>query len=179
MNGAFGADNAARYLSDSRWDALLRQIEDETLAIIESRKPDPVGIPETQLSLTRYWLLSMYEVLRLAQTTKRGRKFARLHEIYRKIEMVRVPIAKLEIANDQKFKGTIMVGRILGEHVDTRPYGGEERNFHPDMRLCTSTGSVEWRTIDAKSTSPVIISRRMISDECLSLFDGYGIDPSV
>jgi hypothetical protein len=63
----------------------------------------------------------MYEGIRLAQETDAGRTHAKLTTLRRRIEMVRVPIAKQEIANDQRIKNPITLVRVgTGDRLTPR-----------------------------------------------------------
>src|SRR5262249_46325574 len=126
--------------------------------------------PDFQIALSRYWVLGMYESVRLAHESKPAS--AALTNLRRRLELVRVPLAKMEIANDLKIKEPLLLERIGEGPRDVRPYSASERiPVNPAAGICTNTGSAVWYVVDAKTRSNVSISRRMISDECLALVD--------
>src|SRR5262249_40597957 len=116
-------------------------------------------------------VLSMYEAIRLAQETDGGRNHAKLTALRRRIEMVRVPIAKQQIANDQKIKGLITLVPF-GAEGPKQPYSAKDRSpYYPPLLWDDATGSAAWLVLDSKTEEMTAISRRELSDETLALFN--------
>jgi hypothetical protein len=153
-------------------DLILRKMEDDSLI----RMRDPAASQQVDMSLTlqhalsRMWVLSTYEVIRLAQETDGGRNHANLTALRRRIEMVRVPIAKQQIANDQKIKGSITLVPF-GAEYPKQPYSAKDRSpYHPPLMWDNATGSAAWMVLDSKTGETIGISRRELSEEMLALF---------
>jgi hypothetical protein len=168
----FGVE-AYRHQSDYLVDLILRKMEDETFV----RMRDLVAreqfdmLPTLQYTLSRMWVLSTYEVIRLAQETDVGRTHAKLKALRRRIEMVRVPLAKQEIANDQRIKDPITLVRVGPGDPKPQSYSARDPSpYYPPTLGETATGSTAWRVLDSKTGQTVDISRRALSDEMLALF---------
>ena len=128
-------------------------------------------LPTLQYTLSRMWVLSTYEVIRLAQETDVGRTHAKLKALRRRIEMVRVPLAKQEIANDQRIKDPITLVRVGPGDPKPQSYSARDPSpYYPPTLGETATGSTAWRVLDSKTGQTVDISRRALSDEMLALF---------
>jgi hypothetical protein len=114
MLNCFGVEYFQQHQSDYWTDLILRKVEDEAVVLLAQQSENqPVdSLPTFQISLSRMWVLSTYEGVRLAHETAAGRNNAKLAELRRRLEMVRVPLAKQEIANDQKIKDAITLVRV-------------------------------------------------------------------
>jgi hypothetical protein len=67
----------------------------------------------------------------------------------------------------------IMLGRVGTPTEKGEPYSAANPiDYLPPMGLETTTGSLMWWALDSKLKREVRISRRMIADDCLALFDG-------
>jgi hypothetical protein len=75
-----------------RWPIILRALEDYQLE-------GDIGIvvSDLQLSLSRYWILSMYEALRIATLAQPDQ--SALADLYQRFRLVCMPIAKGQIAH--------------------------------------------------------------------------------
>lgn len=173
MLNCFGVEYFQQHQADYWTDLILRKIEDEAVTLLAQQSANqPMDLlPTFQISLSRMWLLSTYEGVRLAHETVAGRNNAKLTELRRRLEMVRVPLAKQEIANDQKIKDVITLVRVGPGDPKPQSYSAKERStYYPPILLITTTGSAGWRVIDSKTKKAIDISRRDLSDEMLSLF---------
>jgi hypothetical protein len=161
-----------RHQGDYQLDLLLRALEAETLSQLragESAKPD------IQMTLTRGWLLSTYELVRIAHETPKGKAHRPLTDLRRRLESVRVPIAKLKIANDSSMKKPVVFDAIGEGPLKSMSYSAKERPpFYPGQYCCSLSGSLGWYVYEPKSRSMVGITRRMLSDEMLRLWHDDG-----
>jgi hypothetical protein len=172
MAHTFGVE-VDRHQPDFWVDLILRKMEDETFV----RLRDPVAgeqvdiLPTFQSTLSCMWVLSTYEAIRLAHETDAGRTHAKLPTLRRRIEMVRVPIAKHEIANDQRIKDPITLVSLGPGDPKPQSYSGKDPSpYYPPYLVETATGSTAWRVFDSKTGQTIDISRRALSDEMLALF---------
>jgi len=168
----FGGESY-RHQPDLWVDLILRKMEDDSCI----RMRDPAASQQVdmlltlQYALSRMWVLSTYEGIRLAQETDSGRAHAKLTVLRRRIEMVRVPIAKQQIANDQKIKGSITLVPF-GAEGPKQPYSAKDRSpYDPPKVWENETGSAAWLVLDSKTGETIPISRRALSDEMLALFN--------
>jgi hypothetical protein len=159
-----------RHQADYRVDLLLRVIEGETLGRILAGEAFNV---DAQVTLTPGWLFSTYEIVRMAQETPTGRSHWTLVALRKQIELVRVPMAKLEIANDAGIKEPLQFERIgEGTAGDVVTYSAKSKApIYPAQGFCLETGSLAWWVYDTKSRSMVQVTRRMHSDMMLALWD--------
>ena len=171
MARTFGLESH-RHQPDLWVDLILRKMEDNAC----DRMRDPAASQQVDMLLTlqhalsRMWVLSMYECIRLAHETDDGRIHAKLTVLRRRIEMVRVPIAKRQIAHDQKIKGTITLVP-LGAEDPKQTYSAKDRSpYYPPVVWDNMTGSAVWPVLDSKTGETIFISRRALSDETLALF---------
>lgn len=168
-----GATGLLRYQSDYRMDLIIRAMEDETVDGLRSPPSDADFAADVQLMLSRYWVLSTYEALRIAKDSSAGKPNARIQSLYERFRLVRVPTAKLEIANDRHL-GAPATLTSIGEGADTAPlvYSSKAKcEYHPPVIVDTTSGSIGWILIEAKSRSQITIFRRQLSDEVLAIFD--------
>lgn len=174
LAGSFGAGGLLRYQSDYRIDLLLRALEAETSQTV--LQPQQSGQPslafDVQGTLSRYWLMSSYELLRVAKNSELGKGNDGLKALYAKFQLVRVPITKLEIAEDRKLGGVITLETIGEGEPRLSEYDPKKKPkvpFHPEMRICTATGSIGWRLFWPDTRQEVVLYRQHLSDELLAL----------
>lgn len=159
---------------DTRLDLLLRQLEVEILdKLRKQEKSETVSfLMDFQLKLSECWVLSSYEVIRSAsqQDRKRERRNEKLKELLNIFELVRMPIAKYEIAGANRGKPHIelvAIGATSAE--DTKTYAADGTYIVPRGINC-DTGSVTWAPINLETGKTVEISRIELSDQFLNLF---------
>lgn len=175
QDGGITSLGLLRYQSDYRFDLVLRMLESDTVATLTGQQQSSQVdlIADIQMALSRYWLLSTYEFLRVTSKTSKGRMDEKLTALFRRFELVRVPITKLQIAKDNVLKEPLQL-KILGEGADAPsvPYEAKQKTeYHPPMFIDTTTGSFGWSTIDAGSRSNISETRRGLSDTLLNFFD--------
>lgn len=161
-------------------DILLRCLEDEFNA-----NGDPSGMDFSfhyQMMFSETWVVGCYEILRAFQQRDReaaaaGRPASGVSElnefksIFTDLELLRMPIAKFEIAKDNK----------LGEPLPMRRVGDEEAKpvefydpkdpgrFHIMPKGVSSRGSAVWLALDVRTSREHWVERRELADRLLSL----------
>jgi hypothetical protein len=175
------AQDLLRYQSDVDIDIWLREMEEEVANQACKEADNLIHILgfTLQHTLTRYWVLSMYEMLRVAKNSSNGKGDAKIQRLYREFQVVRVPITKLEIANDKKLPGPIkleadnhMGGPFRLDIYFPHPRPGERKQqYHPTTLIDPLTGSLGWNIIDAENGLVRNVFRRNLSDHVLSFYD--------
>jgi hypothetical protein len=157
--------------ADGRTDLILRVLEDEAAAAM----PNHGGVwgQDMQRALTRYWILSSYELLRTLKESPIGKPNARSESLYQRFRLVRVPMTKLQIANDRALKQAITLERVgEGPPSDPIPYSASSKSeYFPPEIFNTLTGSIGWMTLDAANLQTHTLTRRQLSDEFLGLLE--------
>lgn len=126
------------------------------------------------ISLSRLWVLAGYECVRLS-FDKITAAAPGLAELLHRFTLVRIPLAKQEIAKDRALgQNAILLGR-RGEPQETPPHAyraGAKIPYWPEFVINLETGSVGWTVIDiVNGGTEVTILRRELSDELLKLMD--------
>jgi hypothetical protein len=175
MNGA--GSGVIRFHTDVWIDLVLRAMEEELAAQFE----DPLQADERRVmvanslqhALTRYWVLSTYEVLRIVGRSEAGRVHVKLTALFERFSLVRVPLAKLQIASDRRLNdGAVMLIKVGdGPEAEPETYRSNAKvEYHPP-ELINDRGSVGWGLFQAATLEPVTIFRQQLSDELLGVFD--------
>ncbi|MCF8505610.1 MAG: hypothetical protein K9G59_11895 [Caulobacter sp.] len=168
---AFGVGHASH--SDIRTDLVLRAMESEMMQRIAASEAETGGIGDIQGALSRYWVLSVYEMLRVAKDSDGGKTNEKLNLLYQQFRLVRVPVGKLEIARGNKAEGIELVREGADPSEPGRPYHGPgwRAQYRPPTFLRLDTGSIGWAVVDVESMTTIEITRRELSDELLTLFE--------
>jgi hypothetical protein len=170
----YGGIGLLRYQSDLRIDLLLRAMEDEAAAQAEPQANEvSLLVGDLQSALTRYWLLSAYEALRIAKASEAGKANAKLQSLYEKFRLVRIPLAKLQIANDRLLKEGILLVNVGDgpEHIPELYNFKAKTEYHPPVLFNRATGSIGWDLVNVATGKQEIIFRRDLSNGLLGLFD--------
>ncbi|WP_441229408.1 hypothetical protein AB7828_03510 [Tardiphaga sp. 215_C5_N2_1] len=167
-------------------DLLLRAMEDE---FSPQQADRDMFAFHYQKMLSETWVLACYEFLRALR--QRDREAADLLKkagkpsepdavsesenfkaLFEKLELLRMPIAKFEIAKDPSMKEPLQM-RSVGP--------GPEREFIYDNKdparvhimptHVTHDGRIGWRALNHKTSQEFTIERRSLSDQILGLFD--------
>lgn len=156
-------------------DCLLRQLEREMS--VELDKPADHQLlmgPQILFDHSEVWLLRAYEVIRAAAEQMQDRKaqHAGLSAVKRRLALVRMPIAKAEIARPEiKARATgdpLMLRRVGGEPTEPEPYVKDGSYIMP-TELCRESGSAIWHPVDLDVRQTVAIARRDLAEEILAL----------
>lgn len=161
-------------------DILLRCLEDEI-----NTKKDASG---TDLSFhylmmfSETWIVGCYEILRaLKQRDREAAEAGRLtsgvskldefNSIFNDFELLRMPIAKFEIAKDNKLEQPLPMRRVGDD--ETKPiefYDPKDPGrFHIMPSGVSARGSAVWLALDVRNSRQRWIERRDLADRLLSL----------
>ncbi|MDQ0421109.1 hypothetical protein J2045_002136 [Peteryoungia aggregata LMG 23059] len=157
---------------DTRLDMLLRSIEAETAKRISANQEQIDLVFDLQLKLSESWILSIYEVLRTAcqQARSKGLEHIALKTLHDEFKLVRIPLAKLEIANAKLAEPELMLQKFGGEEEEPESYIADA-SYIIHRAVCTSTGAIQWMAIDIKKKANVWINRHNLSDKLLAFAD--------
>lgn len=173
---------------DGKTDLLLRSLEKEQakcFAQFETHRDGGAFMMQTMLS--KYWVLSSYELLRTCCDAKicengqpknalcdtpecQGCKVVRLKKTFAE---VRMPLTKFEPQSRGQVLNTLEEIPVLQadqQTAKTIPFKGKGK-YHPSWLQDKETGCFGWSYYDAISNEPRIISRLELSDSFLNLFD--------
>ncbi len=169
----FGAANL-RMSHDARIDLLLRQLEAELLTR-NHNVAEGLFCFDVQIALSEQWVLSSYEILRSCCQFAGDRNLdvPKLKALRNRFALVRIPIAKYEIAGTNKKKPNIMLEPIPAiDDADNsaKPYDVDGTYIMP-RSICMKTGAIVWYPVDIAQNAAVPICRRDLSDEMLEIFD--------
>ncbi len=161
-------------------DILLRCLEDEF-----NTNKDASGMGFSfhyQMMFSETWIVACYEILRAFQqrdreAAKAGRPtsgVSELHEfksIFTDFELLRMPIAKFEIAKDNKLEQPLPMRRVGDD--ETKPiefYDPKDPGrFHIMPKGVSSRGSAVWLALDVRNSRQHPVERRDLADRLLSL----------
>lgn len=161
-----------RFQSDLWIDLILRALEDELALRLahHSQGDDQINLADgLQHTLSRYWVLGTHDVLRMAKSGA-GEHHPKLPMLFEKFRFVRVPLAKLEIANDNKARPDSLLLVRVGNGANAEPELYRKVSYYPPEPI-DARGSIGWALFEAQTLEPVTIFRRDLSDELLALFD--------
>jgi hypothetical protein len=163
----------ARFQSDLWVDLILRSLEDELADRLAAGSPGSIHeavvlADSLQHTLTRYWVLGTHDVLRMAKTG--AGEHPKLATLFEKFRFVRMPLAKLELADDNKMPRDSLILLRVGEGADVERELYRKVSYYPPEPI-DGRGSIGWGVFMAETLEPVTIFRRDLSDELLALFD--------
>ncbi len=172
-------------------DLLIRCMEDE---FDPNRVRDLTSVIEFsshyQMMLSEAWIIACYEILRaLKQRDEDALKqclepsgvssTAAFRSIYLDFELLRMPIAKYEIAKDKALKRPLVMKAIPpnGDTTDNKVYDKDDpTRTHIMPNGLSNRGSAMWMALDHKNAKAFWIERRDLSDRLLA-FQGE-IEPA-
>lgn len=161
-------------------DILLRCLEDE----FDTNK-DASGMEfafHYQMLFSETWIVGCYEILRAFQQRDReaaaaGRSPSGICEldefksVFTDFELLRMPIAKLEIAKDKKLQQPLPMRRVGDDK--TKPiefYDPKDPGrFHSMPKGVSARGSAVWLALDGRNLQQHWVERRDLSDRLLAL----------
>ncbi len=150
-------------------DLVLRQLD------AEAHKCPTDGIDfcsGIRHSFSNAWILSAYEMVRAADEQLRNLRSEnkKVVALKKRLELVRMPLAKGEIKGDRGKNGNLK--DLVLAHADgsnQRTYVNDGSYFLPIV-FCSETGSIGWQPVDAERKENVYIRRIDLSNELLALF---------
>jgi len=161
-------------------DILLRCLEDEF-----NTNKDTSGVDLSfhyQMMFSETWIIGCYEIFRAFQQRDReaataGRspsgvcEFEEFKTIFTDLELLRITIAKLEIAKDNKLKQPLPMRRAGDDK--TKPiefYDPKDPGrFHIMPTGVSARGSAVWLALDGRNLQQHWVERRDLSDRMLAL----------
>lgn len=164
---------------DVYFDLLLRQMEDEQVAYIRKtgESSHPHSRTRMQIQLTRYWLVSVGEMLRATRNkTKEGSNLREsMTVLVDRIGAVRMMIAKQDVKVHKGDRPDTVLSAVLIEGADGRNDISCERVNRPSSYqvrpiINAENGSVCFPVHDPHGDILRIDDRRAISDLILSEF---------
>jgi hypothetical protein len=161
LPGGERVSGLGQFQPDYLFDLVIRCLEDELAEQLASSMP-PEHDLTIQVALSRYWVLSTYEALRMANAAG-DRSLSQLHEKFR---LVRIALAKLEIARggDQSDLHLYREGESSSQKYEPGSVG-----YVVPTEFERDTGSVCWVVADAKNARHLPVYRRALSDELLDI----------
>jgi len=170
---------------EANTDLILRALEAEQVKTVEAfGKTRAGGALHMQVSLSRYWILSSYELLRTCcdnQICEHGSAAnqqcdhancfgCRVVRLKKEFARIRMPLAKFE-PQARRNNGEIITIRHFDKDETTeitKAYLGKGR-YHPDIMIDIDSGSLGWTFYDHVTGQPCLISRQKLSDEFVGL----------
>lgn len=167
-------------------DLVMRAMEDEFLA---RAAQDPFA-SNYQLVFAETWVVACYEALRaFKQRDEEREKLAKkdgiqpetdalsntadFKVVFRQFELLRMPIAKYEVASERKMDGRSILMRTVGEgpHREFLYTRSDPARFHIMPTVIGPNGRIGWYATDHlnKQQQTVWIERRVLSDKVLGL----------
>jgi hypothetical protein len=160
-------------------DLLLRAMEDEASA---SSAPQRLSMAfHYQVMLSETWVANSYEALRVVRQREADAanpsndKVSDLQifkDLFKDLELLRMPIAKYELAKDTKMKAPLPMQAFPpnGDETDIKVYDKDD----PARTHIMPTGlsprkSVAWHVFDHSATDGYWVERRDLADRFLSL----------
>lgn len=168
----------ARIQREGDLDILLRCLEDEF-----STNKNASGMDLSfQMMFSETWIVGCYEILRAFQQRDRESAAAgqptsgvseasEFRSIFVDFELLRMPIAKFEIAKDTKLSQPLPMRRVgLGETKPIEFYDPKDPGrFHIMPTGISPRGSAVWLALDVRNSQERWVERRDLADRLLSL----------
>lgn len=152
-----------------RLDLLLRCMEDEQARALSSGQAGFEG--HYHRLLAELWIGNLYEIFRLLRQRKLGDQAPEFAAILSDLELLRMPLEKLELAKDGKLKAPLTMVRNPrnNDSSDTFIYDPkDDRRAHiMSVQIRTRDGSIEWHGLDVVKGNNRWINRRDLSDRVL------------
>jgi len=163
-------------------DLLLRCLEDEYDAQKAATETPENNVYHYQLMLSETWVLGCYEILRAFRQRDNEAREAGVatsgvsgmdsfKSIITDLELLRIPMAKYEIAKDNKMKQPLPM-RKFGDGDDVAPQFYDPKDparYHIMPAGMGPRGSAMWQALDHQTNREYWIERRDLSDRLLAL----------
>lgn len=163
-------------------DALLRCLEDECHTPKDASATDSSF--HYQMMFSETWIVGCYEILRAFrqrddEAAKAGKSTSGVSElgefksVFTDFELLRMPIAKFEIAKDEKLQHPLPMRQFnADENKPIEFYDPKDPSrFHIMPGGVSERGSVVWLALDGRSSQEYWIERRNLADRLLSLVE--------
>src|SRR6266850_1321927 len=164
-------------------DLLLRCMEDEFEANKAAEDADHLGtnlVFHYQMMLSESWVVSCYEILRAFRQwdsesdlgSDAVSALSSFKTLFANLELLRMPIAKYEIAKDQSMKRplTLIANPQNNDATDDHVYDkNDPARSHLMQTRISERGSMAWLAIDHSVPRQYWIERRDLADRFLAL----------
>jgi hypothetical protein len=168
-------------------DLLLRCMEDEFEVNKATEALGPDFTLHYQMMLSETWVVACYEILRafrqrdnesgLGDDAVSG--LATFKSLFADLELLRMPIAKFEIAKESKIKQPLSLKAypLNNDATDARFYDREDPTRSYFMQTSVSSrGSMMWLVLDHSASRQYWVERRDLADRLLNL--GKEVEPA-
>ena len=181
FSGRFGLVTALSSIQrEGDLDLLLRCLEDELDT--KNEKSVTAFSFHHQMMFSEVWIVGCYEILRAFRqrdwdAAKAGRATSGVSEldefkaIFVDFELLRMPIAKYQIAKDDKLKQPLPMRRVgAGNDKPIEFYDPKDpERFHIMPGGVSERGSAMWLALDGRNSREHWIERRKLADRLLAL----------
>jgi hypothetical protein len=180
LSGRFNLGTAAASIQrEGDLDLLLRCLEDEF-----RRSNDASGVDFSlhyQMMLSETWVVGWYEILRafkqrdweaakVGGATSGVSELDEFKSIFTDFALLRMPIAKFEIAKDDTLKRPLPMRRVGDTEAKIEFYDPKDPGrFHIMPTGASRRGSVMWCALDGLNSRQHWVERRDLADRLLSL----------
>lgn len=159
---------------DGEVDLLLRSIEDEMARRdVHAREQDMLFVINYLGLMSTYWIGSVYETFRLLKERNLADQDVTFMEIFRALELLRIPLEKHEIAKDRLLKEPLMFVRNPPQNDprDAYTYDRDDtKRAHIMQQGLMPSGSMAWLALDLKGNAQRWVERRWISEKIIELW---------
>ncbi|WP_347359095.1 hypothetical protein [Bdellovibrio sp.] len=160
--------------NEGKVDVLLRSLEEESTKRPQGSDQVNLLTFDIQSILSDYWIGGIYEIFRLLRARRLADETPLFAEVFYDLELLRMPIEKLEIAKDSKLKiPPLFLPRnpqTEDQPVAYDPKDNLRAHIMPKF-YNQNTGSISWIAFDATDLTEKSISRQSISDRILQLWN--------
>jgi hypothetical protein len=153
-------------------DVLLRSMESDFRRAWSQRDETKMFETHYQVLLSGLWIGSAYEIFRLLRERTLGPHSKEFDALARDLKLVRIPLEKLEIADDRHILDPITMRRMPAKHDETDydVYDPVDRGRSHIMPVGHKDGSVAWYVLDGKTMESRWIHRISLADRILALW---------
>ena len=151
-------------------DILLRCLEDEF-----NMNKDASGMDFSfhyQMMFSEAWIVGCYEILRAFQQRDPSgvSEWHEFKSIFTDFELLRMPLAKYEIAKDNKLKQPLPMRRVRDDETKAIEFYDpkDPGRFHIMPTGVSSRGSAMWLALDVRNSRQHWVERRDLADRLLS-----------
>ncbi|MCB1562630.1 MAG: hypothetical protein KDJ75_03565 [Alphaproteobacteria bacterium] len=149
-------------------DLLLRCMEKE---LSENACSEDFYLFSHLLFLSELWIGHVYEIIRVTKERKLIPKSLDFEALAHDFRLLRIPIEKHEIAQDNQLRGELFLEKTPPKTSD-RPqrYSKDDiKRGYKMVKRVSETGSAMWLTIDIKNQQSRWIERLSLSEKILTL----------
>ena len=153
-------------------DVLLRCMEEEIKNDMHQQE-DPESSYHFLCMLSEVWICNTYEIFRLLRSRKLAVQNDGFKFLHRDLKLLRITIAKHEIANDWKLPSQVQMTTATGEDETSGNYvysKSDRRRAHIMRMGLSLRGSLTWEATDGTSSRTWWLERLSLSERILALW---------